>query len=465
MRSSLRSSSTDRVQQAIDRMAEVEPQIAAVCTPAPDALESARRRDTEEPRSALHGIPVLVKDNIDTAGLPTTAGSLALADVPPPSRDATLVRRLRDAGMVLLGKTNLSEWANLRDENSVSGWSAYGGLTRNPYALNRSAGGSSSGSGAAVAAGITPFAIGTETDGSITCPAAFNGCVGLKPTVGLVPRDGIIPISHSQDSPGPLTATIAQSAALLTVLTGHPYDAAATGQRPLRGMRIGVPRKTYWGYSDHADTPAERALELLSAAGATIVDNTDLPAELGWEDELLVLLAEFRAGLADYLSTRSGDAPRTLADIVQFNTMHAAEELPHFGQSLLEQALVAPDLNDRRYLDALERCRTQSRSDGIDAVLREHDLTALLSPAYPPAFLIDHVNPEHTAGSCSTPAAQAGYPLLTVPSGLAAGLPVAVTFWGTAHSEQSLLRIGAAYEAARDGDTGPLPAPTFMPFS
>ncbi|WP_211841565.1 amidase family protein [Rudaeicoccus suwonensis] len=456
-------SSADRLQQAIDRTADVNPQIAAVCTPSPDALDDARRRDTEEPRSALHGIPVLVKDNIDTAGLPTTAGSLALADVPPPSRDATLVRRLRDAGMVLLGKTNLSEWANFRDGNSVSGWSAYGGLTRNPYALNRSAGGSSSGSGAAVAAGITPFAIGSETDGSITCPAAFNGCVGLKPTVGLVPRDGIIPISHSQDSPGPLTATVAQSAALLAVLTGQAYD-AAVGQERLRGVRIGVPRKTFWGYSDHADGPAERALQLLSEAGATIVDNADLPAELGWQDELLVMLAEFRAGLADYLRTRSGDGPRTLADIVQFNKAHAAEELPHFGQSLLEEALVAPDLNDRRYLDALERCRAQSRGGGIDAVLREHDLTALVSPACPPAFLIDHVNPEHTAGACSTPAAQAGYPLLTVPSGVAAGLPVAVTFWGTAHSEQSLLRIAAAYEAARDGDTGPLPAPAFVPF-
>lgn len=459
-----RSSSADQVQQAIDRMAEVEPQIAAVCTAAPDALENARRRDAEEPRGALHGVPILVKDNIDTAGLRTTAGSLALVDVPPPSRDATLVRRLRDAGMVLLGKTNLSEWANMRDENSVSGWSAYGGLTRNPYALNRSAGGSSSGSGAAVAAGITSFAIGSETDGSITCPAAFNGCVGLKPTVGLVPRDGVIPISHSQDSPGPLTTTVAQSAALLSVLTGREYDAPAAGPKPLRDVRIGVPRTTYWGYSDHADAPAERALELLSAAGATIVDNTDLPAELGWEDELVVLLAEFRAGLAEYLGTRPGDGPCTMADVVQFNTDHAAEELPHFGQSLLEQALTAPDLNDRRYLDALERCRTQSRAGGIDAVLREHDLTALVSPAYPPAFLIDHVNPEHTAGSCSTPAAQAGYPLLTVPSALAAGLPVALTFWGTANSEQSLLRIGAAYEAARDADTGPLPEPGFVPF-
>lgn len=445
-------------------MNEVEPQISSICTPAPDALQIAHRRDAEEPRSALHGVPVLVKDNIDTADLPTTAGSLALADVPPPARDATLVRRLRDAGMVVLGKTNLSEWANLRDDNSVSGWSAFGGLTRNPYALNRSAGGSSSGSGAAVAAGITAYAIGSETDGSITCPAAFNGCVGLKPTVGLVSRDGMIPISHSQDSPGPLCATVDQSAALLSVLTGRPYDASADGPKPLRDVRIGVPRKAYWGYSDHADSPAERALELLSAAGATIVDNADLPTEPSWEEELVVLLAEFRAGLEEYLRTRPGDAPRTLADIVEFNRAHAAEELPYFGQSLLEQALAGPDLRDHRYLDALQHCRAQTREGGIDAVLRKHDLTALVSPAYPPAFLIDHVNPEHTAGSCTTPAAQAGYPLLTVPSGLAAGLPVAVTFWGTANSEQSLLRIGAAYEAARNCDTGPLPAPRFRPY-
>lgn len=462
MGSSNSTSSVEQVERALARMAEVEPLINSICTPAPDARDQAAARDAEQPRGPLHGVPVLVKDNIDTADLPTTAGSLALADVPHPSADATLVRRLREAGMVLLGKTNLSEWANIRDDNSVSGWSAYGGLTRNPYALNRSAGGSSSGSGAAVGAGITRFAIGTETDGSITCPAAFNGCVGLKPTVGLVPRDGIVPISSSQDSPGPLTATVDEAAALLSVLTGTSYELPAAESKPLQGKRIGVPRKDYWGYSAHADGPAERALELLSAAGATVVDNTDLPP-IGWDDELLVMLAELRAGLAEYLATRPGSGPRDLADIVEFNREHADRELPHFGQSLFERALAGPEVGSPEYLAALDRCRHASRADGIDKVLAEHELDALVSPAYPPAFLIDHVNPEHAAGSATSPAAQAGYPLLTLPSGLAAGLPVAVTFWGGAHSEADLLAIGRAYEAARDADNGPLPAPQFLP--
>ncbi len=464
-------SSQEQVEQAQDRMDRVEGLIAAVCTRNVAALDQARERDAEEregrARGPLHGRPVLVKDNIDTADLPTTAGSLALAEQPNPAKDAALVGRLRDAGMVVLGKANLSEWANIRDGNSASGWSAYGGLTRNPYALNRSAGGSSSGSGAAVAARITPFAVGTETDGSISCPAAFNGCVGFKPTVGLGPTDGVVPVSSSQDSPGPMAMTVRDAAALLGVLAGNGTDYASYAvDGRLAGKRIGVPRKEFWGYSSHVDEHAERAVQLLAAEGATIVDNTDLESMVGFgsEDELLVMLAELRSGLEVYLATRPGDGPRTLADVVAFNREHADVELKHFGQALFEQSLEGPGVDSREYAEARARCLKHGRDDGIDAVLREHELDALVTPSYGPPVPIDLVNPEAHTGSCTTPTAIAGYPLLTVPAGLAAGLPVAVSFWGTAGSETSLVEIGHGYETARDRDTGPLPEPTFEQF-
>jgi amidase len=463
--------SEERVEAALARMDVVEPLIASVCTTNEAAVEEARRldRETAEGRSRgpLHGQPVLVKDNIDTADLPTTAGSLALADVPNPERDATLVRRLREAGMVVLGKTNLSEWANIRDESSTSGWSAYGGLTRNPHALNRSAGGSSSGSGAAVAAGITALAVGTETDGSISCPAAFNGCVGFKPTVGLVPTDGVVPVSFSQDTPGPLTSSVAEAAALLTVLSGGTTDYAAHAVAGrLAGKRIGVPRKDFWGYSPGADEAAERAVALLAAEGATIVDNTDLESmvDFGWQDELTVLLAELRQALPDYLATRRGDVPRTLADVVAFNEAHRDTELSWFGQSLFEKSLAGPGVEDQEYVDARARCVEHGRDKGIDAVLRAHDLDALVTPSYAPTMPIDLVNPESGLGACTQPAAMAGYPLLTVPSGQVHGLPVAVSFWGTAGSEATLVEVAHGYETARDRDSGPLPEPTFEAF-
>ncbi len=407
-------------------------------------------------------MPVLLKDNIDTAGLPTTAGSLALAEVPPPTHDAALVRRLTDAGMVVLGKANLSEWANLRDERSTSGWSAYGGLTRNPYGLNRSAGGSSSGSGAAVAGGITHFAVGTETDGSITCPAAFNGCVGLKPTVGLVPTAGVVPISSSQDSPGPLTTTVPEAAALLGVLTGEGADRYTPDPERLRGKRIGVPRKVFWGYSPEADALAEEALSMLSEAGAVIVDETDLDSmvDYGSDDELVVLLAEFEVELGRYLRTREGDGPSSMADVVTYNREHADTELRWFGQSFLEAALTAPRPDSPEYAAARASCLKAGRDEGIDAVLREHGLDAFVTPSYAPAIPIDLVNDEHHHGSCTQPSAMAGYPILTVPAGLAHGLPVAVSFWGTAGSEQVLLDIGHGFERARD----PLAPPTFPQF-
>jgi amidase len=462
-------SSQEQVERAFARIDEVDGLIRSVCTRNEAAPAQARERDAapQEGRGPLHGRPVLVKDNIDTADLPTTAGSLVLAGRPHPERDATLVQRLRDAGMVVLGKANLSEWANIRDESSTSGWSAYGGLTRNPYALNRSAGGSSSGSGAAVAAGITPFAVGTETDGSITCPAAFNGCVGIKPTVGLVPTRGVVPVSPSQDSPGPMATTVRDAAALLGVLAGDGVDYASYAvEGRLAGKRIGLPRKEFWGYSAHADEHAERAVGLLAAQGATIVDDTDLDAfsDADSGDELLVILAELKAALGDYLAARPGDGPRTLADVVAFNRDHADAELAHFGQSLFEQSLAGPDFTSPAYLDARARCLRHAREEGIDAVLRRHDLDALVTPSYAPACPIDLVNAESHPGSCTGPSAVAGYPLLTVPSGLAAGLPVAVSFWGTARSEALLVEIAHGYEVARDAATGRPAGPGFAPF-
>jgi amidase len=463
--------SSSLVEQALDRIDTVDPLINSVCTLNPAALDEAAVLDEEASggfrRSPLHGLTVLVKDNIDTAGLVTTAGSLALADVPPPTSDAPLVRRLRDAGMVVLGKANLSEWANLRDERSTSGWSAYGGLTRNPYGLNRSAGGSSSGSGAAVAAGITRYAVGTETDGSITCPAAFNGCVGIKPTVGLVPTTGVVPIASSQDSPGPMTSTVEEAAALLGVLTGKgsEYSDALDTDR-LAGKRIGVPRKVFWGYSPQADAVAEEALSVLSAAGAVIVDETDLESmvDYGFDDELVVLLAEFAIELGTYLRTRDGDGPKSMSDVVAYNRANPDIELEWFGQSFLEAALTAPGPDSPEYAAARAKCLRAGRDDGIDAVLHAHQLDALVTPSYAPAIPIDLVNDEHHPGACTQPTAMAGYPLLTVPAGMSHGLPVAISFWGTANTESTLLAIGHAYEQARNAAAGPLPEATFPQF-
>ncbi len=459
------------VERLLETIGTTDSHTNAVCSLHPGALAQADARDTEaaagRSRGPLHGRAVLVKDNIDTHDLPTTAGSLALAGAPPPAQDAPLVARLRAAGMVVLGKTNLSEWANIRDGHSTSGWSAYGGLTRNPYGLNRSAGGSSSGSGAALAAGLAPFAIGTETDGSITSPAAFNGCVGFKPTVGRVPAAGVVPIAPSQDSPGPMATSVRDAAALLSVLAadGVDYAAHAVPGR-LAGKRIGVPRATYWGYSPHADAAAERAVALLAAQGATIVDATDLPALPGavrWA-ELTVLLAELRSALPEYLATRKGDVPRSLEELVRFNLDHADLELAHFGQSLFERALVGPSIHDPEYAAARALCLASTRGEGIDRVLGEHRLDALVTPSYAPAHPIDLVNPESHPGSCTSVPAMAGYPLLTVPTELAAGLPVAISFWGTADSETTLVEIAHGYEVARDRTSGPLPPPTFPTF-
>ena len=456
----------DEAAELLDRIREVDADLGSVCDLNPTALDDAAAldRETEAGRSRgpLHGRPVLVKDNIDTAGLASTAGSLALAGRPP-AADAALVTRLREAGMVVLGKTNLTEWANIRGSGSTSGWSAHGGLTRNPYALDRSAGGSSSGSGAAVSARLAPFAVGTETDGSISCPAAFNGCVGLKPTVGLVPTEGVVPISWSMDAPGPMTLTVRDAAALLSVLADGTTDYAAHATPDgLHGKRIGVPRNdALWGYSPLSSAAAEAALAVLSRAGAEIVDGIALPAveDFDEEHELTVMLAELGPGLASYLASRPG-GPQTLAEVVEFNRAHADTELRWYGQDHFERALESPGPESDEYAIARSACLRVGR-DGTDALLREHGLDALVAPSYSPAMSIDLVNGDAFRGGCSTPSALAGYPILTVPAALVHGLPVAISFWGTAGSEPTLVAIGHGYELARDRDTGPLPAPTF----
>ncbi|MEV4263062.1 amidase [Kribbella sp. NPDC049584] len=460
-------SSTSSSQALVDelqaRIREVDPLVNAICTPNPAALTEAARLDTEREdgrvRGPLHGVPVLVKDNIDTADLPTTAGSLALAEQPPPPDDAPLVRRLRDAGCVILGKTNLSEWANFRGSASSSGWSAYGGLTRNPYALNRSAGGSSSGSGAAVAAGLAEYAIGTETNGSIVCPAALNGIVGLKPTVGLIPQQGIVPISHSQDTAGPMTRTVTQAAALLTVLTGNQTDyTEACRGTDLSNVRIGVPRGPLWGYSTGLDQVTEHALETLSSCGATLVDHLSLPTPGGDEDQLQVLSHELKVDLAAYLATRVPGGPRTLDDLIAFNKDHADLELQWFGQELFERAATTDGLSSPVYVAARLTALRAGR-DGIDDLLRENQLDALVSPSYSPAWAIDLVNGDHVLGGSSSHAALAGYPLLSLPSGMVSGLPVGITFSGTARSEVTLIRLAHAFETARIAADGPFPSP------
>ncbi|MFC5264579.1 amidase [Kribbella qitaiheensis] len=447
------------------RYAEVNPLVNAVCTPNPAALTDAARLDTERDdgrvRGPLHGLAVLVKDNIDTADLPTTAGSLALADQPPPPHDAPLVRRLREAGCIVLGKTNLSEWANFRGSASSSGWSAYGGLTRNPYALNRSAGGSSSGSGAAVAAGMADLAIGTETNGSIVCPAALNGVVGLKPTVGLIPQQGIVPISHSQDTAGPMTRTVSQAAALLTVLTGGATDYLQSCRgEDLSDLRIGVPRGPLWGYSIGLDRVSEEALELLSQCGATLVDHLSLPSPGGDEDQLHVLSHELKVDLTAYLATRKPGGPRTLAELIAFNQQHADVELRYFGQELFERAEGTEGLDSPVYVAARLSALRAGR-DGIDGLLREKQLDALVMPSYSPAWTIDLINGDHVLGSSSSHAALAGYPLLSVPSGLVEGLPVGITFSGTGRSDATLIRLAHAFETARIKAHGPFPTPEF----
>ncbi len=441
------------------------PTLRSVIEVNPDATAIADRLDrSTAARGPLFGVPVLIKDNIDTADrMSTTAGSLALVDSKP-AHDAFIVTRLRESGAVLLGKTNLSEWANFRSSRSSSGWSGRGGQTRNPYALDRNPCGSSSGSGAAIAAGLAAIAVGTETDGSIVCPSSANGLVGIKPTVGLVSRTGIIPISASQDTAGPMARTVADAAALLTVLAGYdPQDPATAPlkNRPpidygrfldansLRGVRIGVMRH-YAGFHEKVDAVFEAALAALRAQGAVLVDPVEVPNATKLDaDEQAVLQFEFKDGLNRYLKTRVGSSPRTLAELIRYNDEHVATEMPYFGQELFTQSNDRGDLSDSRYIEAHERARSLAGPQGIDAALAKDHLDVLVAPTMGPAWTTDLVNGDHfLGGGVSTLPAVAGYPHMTVPMGAVEGLPVGLSFVGTAWSEGKLISYAYAFEQA-----------------
>lgn len=453
----------------IDQLDRQGATLRAVLQLNPDALAIAAALDSERKargvRGPLHGIPVLIKDNIGTHDRMTTAaGSRALAYSVPP-RDSFVAARLRSAGAVILGKTNLSEWANFRSSHACSGWSGLGGQTRNPYALDRTPSGSSSGSGTAAAANLCAVAVGTETDGSITSPASVASLVGIKPTVGLVSRSGIIPISHSQDTAGPMARTVTDAAILLSVLAGvDPADAATTaasGQssidysrflRPdgLHGARIGVARKKFFGYNVHADRIAEQALDTMRRAGATIVDPADLATASNLDaDEFDVLLYEFKHDLNTYLASLGpAERMKSLRDLIAYNDQHAAEEMPFFGQEIFTMAEAKGPLTDKKYLEALRKGHLRSRSDGIDATMTKHRLDAIVAPTQGPPGLIDLVNGDAGGGSVTSPAAIAGYPHITVPGGYASGLPVGISFFGRAWSEPTLIKLAYAFEQA-----------------
>ena len=449
----------------LERIAAIDqagPRLRAVIEVNPQALAEAALRDRErrsgESRGPLHGIPILLKDNIAATPMANSAGSLALADFRP-ARDAFLVQRLRNAGAVILGKANLSEWANFRSTGSSSGWSARGGQTLNPYVLDRSPCGSSSGSAVAVAANLAAAAIGTETDGSLICPAAVNGIVAIKPTVGLVSRGGIIPISFSQDTAGPMTRSVADAALLLSVLAGRDPDDPATAGitwnttldytsrlRPgaLSGARIGVLRTPLDTHPDVAVT-MEVALEVMRQAGATVVD-AQLPTDGQWgEDELVLLEYEFKSGLERYL--RENDAPlQTLSQLIGYNLQHREREMPHFGQELFERANARGGLGESAYIRARSRARRLAGPEGIDAALRAQRLDALVAPATGPAWPIDHARGDDFPGSGYGAAAVARYPSITVPMGHSNGLPLGIVFMGTAWREPRLVELAFAYE-------------------
>jgi amidase len=438
----------------LDRIAAIDksgPALNSVIEINPDALAIAAALDSERqakgPRGPLHGIPILIKDNIDTADrMMTTAGSLALSGSIA-ARDSVVAERLRAAGAVLLGKTNLSEWANFRSSHSTSGWSGRGGLTRNPYALDRNACGSSSGSGAAVSANLCALAIGTETDGSIVCPASTNGVVGIKPTLGLIPATGIIPIAHSQDTAGPLARSVADAAILLGALTGADYT-KSLDPNGLRGARIGVARDKFFGFSEETDRVIEAAIAAMKAQGAEIVDPADIPTAGKFDDsESLVLSYEFKNDLNLYLGALGPKSPvHSLADVIAFNEAHRDREMPYFGQDLMIKAQARGPLTSQEYLDALEKDHRLSRTEGIDAVMGKHRLDALVAPTAGPAWCTDLITGDHDPGGSSTPAAVAGYPNINVPAGYAFGLPVGISFFGAANSEPLLIKLAYAFE-------------------
>ena len=452
----------------IDALDQRGPAINAVIELNPDSLTIASQLDDERKagrvRGPLHGIPVLIKDNIDTADkMRTTAGSLALADNIA-ARDAFIAERLRAAGAVILGKTNLSEWANFRSTHSTSGWSGRGGQTRNPYALDRTPSGSSSGSGAGTAACFCAAAIGTETDGSVTSPAAAAGLVGIKPTIGLVSRAGIIPIAHSQDTAGPMARTVRDAAILLSAIAGVDSRDAATSaassraardytasldKNGLRGARIGVARKRFTGYQAETDALFQQSLDLMKSQGATIVDPADIATAGQTDDsEFDLLLYEFKADLNAYLRRLAAKvAVHSLADVIAFNTKNAPRELRYFGQEIMQQAQKKGPLTEKKYLDELAKNRQLMGARGIDGTVAKYSLDAIVAPTQGPAWLIDLVNGDPGGlSSFTSPAAVAGYPHVTVPMGFVRGLPVGLSFVGRAWSEPTLLKLAYAFE-------------------
>jgi len=453
--------------EALDRGG---PTLHSIIETNPDVLELAdtldRERAAKHVRGPLHGIPLLLKDNIETADrMGTTAGSLALVGARH-ARDATVAEKLRAAGAIVLGKCNLSEWANFRSTHSSSGWSARGGQALNPYSLDRSPCGSSSGSASAVAASLAAASLGTETDGSILCPAAANGVVGIKPTLGLTSRAGVVPIAHSQDTVGPLGRTVADAALLLGAIAGadprDPVTQAPPGRQmadytrcldegALRGARIGVAREVYFGYSEKADQIAETAISTLKGLGAVVVDPANIPTAKQMREgdsELSVLLYEFKADLNAYLAALQHSPIRTLADVIAFNQAHAEQEMPYFAQELFVMAEAKGPLTDPEYQQALAQNRRLSREEGIDAVMDAHQLDALVMPTGAPAWKIDLIVGDHHSGGSSQPAALAGYPAITVPAGDAFGLPIGLTFMGRAFSEPKLIALAYAFEQA-----------------
>lgn len=420
------------------------PAINAIIELNPDALDIASRMDAEKTRRGpLHGIPVLIKDNIDTADrMHTTAGSLALADNIA-AHDSGVAERLRAAGAVIIGKTNLSEWANFRSTHSTSGWSGRGGLTRNPYALDRNACGSSSGTGAGISANLAAVGVGTETDGSVVCPSSACGLVGIKPTLGLLPGNGIIPIAHSQDTAGPMCRTVTDAAILLGVLGTRGIDYTTSLDRNgLKGARIGVARK-FFEFNDRVDALMKSSIDVMKQLGATIVDPADMTTTGKYDDsEMDVLLYEFKAGINKYLKNR------TLADLIKFNEEHRDREMPYFGQELFERAQKKGPLTSETYKKALAKNHRMSRADGIDAVISKHKLDAIIAPTGGPVWTTDLVNGDHFTGGYSTASAVAGYPHITVPAGLVFGLPVGLSFFAGAWTEPALIKVAYAFEQA-----------------
>jgi len=471
--------SAEKYLARIEALDKHGPSVNSVIEVNPDALSIAdasdRERKQKGARGPLHGIPVLIKDNIDTADrMMTTAGSLALAGSKPP-KDSVVAQKLREAGAVIIGKTNLSEWANIRSRHSTSGWSGRGGQTRNPYALDRNPCGSSSGSGAATSANFCAVAIGTETDGSIVCPSSANGLVGIKPTVGLVSRSGIIPISHSQDGAGPMCRSVRDAAFVLGALTGVDAEDSATAASQgksftdytqflkadgLRGARIGVVRKTF-GFMDAVDKVMDSALDAMKKAGAILIDPVEIETASKWgETEQLVFMYELKADLNAYLSRPGFTAPvKTLKDVIEFNEKNREKEMPYFGQDFFLKAEAKGPLSEKEYLDALEKNHQLARKEGIDATMDKHNLDALVGPTGGPAWLTDLVDGDHFGGGSSSAAAVAGYPNVTVPAGFIFGMPVGISFFGRAWSEPVLIRLAYAFEQA----TKARKPPKFLP--